>query len=159
MPEKADLDKHRRFAENLQKKGGYWGLFPTADLIGWLLHEGKCVYCDTPLVDTYHMTNGLGGTDHLLPKIKYPELRDDPLNLVPACAGCNGIKRNWDANEQFSPPLYQQEIGGGIKNKDIHDQLVLKAREEVDKKRRKRQQTFPTDQANWANAIRQLQTP
>jgi hypothetical protein len=153
-----DLEKLRRVAENLRKKRGYWAEFPTADLMGWVLHKGQCVYCDAHLADSHNMTNRLGGTDHLLPKTKYPRLRDDPLNLAPVCGGCNGLKRDWDPNSEDLPQLYDPETGGAIDEK-IHALLISRARGRVDKKRKERQVNFPKDDANWADALRQWRTP
>jgi 5-methylcytosine-specific restriction endonuclease McrA len=153
-----DLDKYRRVAVDLRKKGGYWGEFPIADLMGWMLHQGRCVYCDAHLADGHHVTNRLGGTDHLLPKTKYPELRDDPLNLVPACGGCNGLKRDWDPNTEVLPVLYNPESGEAI-DENAHTQLVSRARERVAAKRKERQANFSKDQAKWADALDQWRMP
>lgn len=154
-----DLEKLRRIATDLRKRGGYWGTFPLGDLMGWLLHKGRCVYCDTPLVEPYHMTNGLGGTDHLLPQADYPELDDDPLNLLPVCVGCNGLKRDWDPNTQVSPQLYHSKTGEPVRDEHTCELLISRAREHVDKRRKERQANFPKDQANWSDALGQWSTP
>jgi 5-methylcytosine-specific restriction endonuclease McrA len=158
MPE---LNKLRAIAKDLQdKKGTYWRMFPNLkerpDLIGWLLHEGQCVYCGTDLVEVYHMTMRLGETDHLLPKDKnkYPELEGDVLNLVPACHGCNGLKLNWDPNTD-GPHLYIRENESQIRDENIQRELISRATKYIDGERQKRRVVFRLDQANWLEALRQ----
>lgn len=61
----------------------------------------RCVYCDCHC-------NSFGGhnlmeLDHFRPKTKthFPELKDDPTNLVLACRSCNGKKRDdWPAKKE-----------------------------------------------------------
>ncbi|MFJ5819846.1 HNH endonuclease [Streptomyces sp. NPDC093108] len=47
--------------------------------------DGRCPLCGQRPVSTL---------DHHLPKMLYPALAVDPLNLVPACADCNKLKRD-----------------------------------------------------------------
>ncbi|WP_129856382.1 HNH endonuclease [Streptomyces albidoflavus] len=47
--------------------------------------DGRCPLCGQRPVSTL---------DHHLPKTLYPALVVDPLNLVPACADCNKLKRD-----------------------------------------------------------------
>ena len=103
------------------------------------------------------MRNGLGGTDHLLPKRDYPKLENDPLNFVPACVGCNGLKRDWDPNA-VSPQLYDRENESHIKDEETQRMLISRAREHIDKKRKERETDFPEDQANWLEALKQWRT-
>ncbi len=152
----SDMDKLRRIAEDLGKKGQrYWPAFPTPDLMGWLLHEGQCVYCGTNLIEIRSVTNALGTTDHLLPKGTYPELENAPLNLVPCCTGCNGIKRNWDPNS-VSPPLYDRNTDDGIKNEKTQREFIERAKKYVETKRTEREGEFPADRAFWLEAVQKL---
>lgn len=49
-----------------------------------------CPNCDKDSVVSF---------DHLLPKTKFPEFSDHPLNLMPCCSDCNGRKSaNWIEN-------------------------------------------------------------
>ncbi|WP_139199282.1 HNH endonuclease [Curtobacterium sp. MCBA15_013] len=44
--------------------------------------------------------------DHFLPKSKYPRLALVPLNLVPICSDCNGIKRAYVAKSAANEPIH-----------------------------------------------------
>jgi 5-methylcytosine-specific restriction endonuclease McrA len=91
----------RRIAKALKKKKGYWATFNIVEhLMGWLLHEGQCVYCKTDLIKADYITVGLATTDHLIPRIKRPDLHKDWLNAVPACSRCNGLKRHADPTSE-----------------------------------------------------------
>ena len=163
MPE---FDKLHRLAKQLKdKKGTYWPPMPLPDIMGWLLRGGQCVYCDTPLVEIHKMINRLGETDHLLPKgkykkllvkAKYENLTSDPRNLVPACSGCNSLKRHYDPNTD-GPELYNPENESHI-SEDIQEQLITRARKHVNGERQTRHATFQQDQANWFEALKQWRT-
>jgi 5-methylcytosine-specific restriction endonuclease McrA len=55
----------------------------------------KCVYCGfdgTTSFDTWCSLD----IDHLAPKSKYPNIRDEPANKVVACRACNMDKGQYD---------------------------------------------------------------
>src|SRR4051812_10868814 len=109
-------DNLRRVAKDLRRtgSGGYWSTFCVADLMEWLRKDGICTYCGNSIVDKHHVTNMLGTWDHLLPKVKYPELENHPLNRVPCCTYCNSIKRDWDPNAVGSTLLSESKNNEGI---------------------------------------------
>jgi hypothetical protein len=61
----------------------------------WLRDECKCVYCgENILCDLVRLTSAQ--LDHILPKSKYPDYKEEESNWVLACFCCNQIKRNYD---------------------------------------------------------------
>jgi hypothetical protein len=84
---------------NVNRPGFWWRFGNSEPLVGWLLQRGKCVYCDTDLIEAGYIRNGLAGTDHLLPKKTYPHLKRCSLNMLPACNACNCIKRHMDPSK------------------------------------------------------------
>lgn len=67
----------------------------------WLSHQCKCGYCGENLIaDTGRIFNA--ELDHLLPKTKYPELKEVEHNWVLACRLCNQLKRDFDPWEQLN---------------------------------------------------------
>jgi hypothetical protein len=156
-----DQQKLRRIAEELGKKGRlktgrrYWKEFPVPHLMGWLLHKGHCPYCGENLLDSKSMQNAIGGTDHLLPRCDYPELENDPLNFVPVCAGCNGLKRHWDPNT-CGPILYNRGQEDHIRDEEVQSALIERAKAQIEKRRTERVANFPEDHANWLRALEEL---
>jgi len=76
---------------------GYWGRFSkTHHLMGWLLHHGRCVYCDRDLVGEGYIRDGRATSDHLIPWASWAEGDKDYMNIVPACIDCNAAKGNMD---------------------------------------------------------------
>lgn len=148
-------DKLRGVAQELRAKGGYWATFNVNDLMEWLEHEGTCTYCSASIVDEYHVTNRLGTWDHLLPKAKYLEIENHPLNRVPCCMACNCLKSSWDPNSQVLPRLYEPENGRDI-NTEIQQQLITRSKQYVEKKRAERNANFPSEHANWLAAMSKL---
>lgn len=68
----------------------------------WVRHEYKCGYCgENLLTDLPRMMSSQ--LDHLLPKRKYPYLRD--VEGVLACFRCNQLKRNFDPWKSLTSPV------------------------------------------------------
>lgn len=162
-------DDLREIAQRLKlKRSGsyYWRLFTRIEaLMGWLHHQGQCVYCGVSLIDASLMIGGLVGTDHLLPKHAYPELDftdrrlafRDYLNAVPACNGCNCLKRSWDPNTKVQPQLYKR--GEDIRlNCDMQVELIQRAKQYVAEERKRRNTTHNQDQNNWLAALGEMNT-
>jgi 5-methylcytosine-specific restriction endonuclease McrA len=99
-----------QIAKDLKKRGGFWGKFKIVEhLMGWLFHEGICVYCRADLIEADYITVGLATTDHLIPRVKRPDLDKDWLNAVPACSRCNGLKRHSDPTSEEGPTTAPEE--------------------------------------------------
>ncbi|WP_167351325.1 HNH endonuclease [Collimonas fungivorans] len=54
--------------------------------------QHRCVYCDVLVVEVGGESMNL---DHFRPKNHFPELENDPCNLVLACPKCNQLKSDW----------------------------------------------------------------
>ena len=63
------------------------------DQIISLAHYGTCPFCAHRDVDSI---------DHYLPKDIYPQYSISPINLVPVCSHCNGIKRTNGFDNEFN---------------------------------------------------------
>ncbi|MFF6783872.1 HNH endonuclease [Streptomyces sp. NPDC012510] len=59
--------------------------------------EERCPLCGHGVVRTL---------DHFLPKMMFPALCVDPLNLVPACADCNHVKGESHPTDAETTPLH-----------------------------------------------------
>lgn len=126
--------------------------------MGWILHRGRCVYCGQNLVDASMMVSRLGHVDHLLPKGAYPEVDFQArpvkagvyLNAVPACHGCNLIKRDWDPNTKGGDPLYSVETGMTVK---IQAKLIDRARKHIKEKRDDRTPRFQVEVECWEEVV------
>jgi HNH endonuclease len=140
------MDELRMVAGDLQQQGQYWRSFKRIEhLMGWLYDKGKCVYCDEDLVEKGHTITGSATTDHLLPKRKYIQLDDEPLNAVPACSACNHLKGQWDPNERGDTPALTA---------DLRREFVARARGHIRAKRQKRAAEFQLDLEAWQRALR-----
>jgi 5-methylcytosine-specific restriction endonuclease McrA len=107
----------------LRKKSPYFKEGWNANALQAFIREGgSCVYCGKPLLDTWEAAQ-TATIDHLLPRCSHPEWGWKVENLVPACAECNHIKRNYDPSEQGSTALVLTE--------GIRLGLVCKAREKI----------------------------
>jgi 5-methylcytosine-specific restriction endonuclease McrA len=108
-PDEAELRKvartlKRRSSQNSAegKGSGYWASFSnTNHLMGWLLHRGKCAYCesDLDLIAEGYIRDKRAHSDHLIPSSLCPKGNRDYLNIVPACDVCNSIKWYMDPRE------------------------------------------------------------
>ncbi len=110
----------------LRKKSPYFreGWNPNA-LQAFIRDGGCCAYCGKLLLDMWDAAK-TATIDHLLPRCSYPELGWKVDNLVPACAECNHIKRNYDPSE-----------GGGtalVLTEDIRLGLIGKAKEKINER-------------------------
>jgi hypothetical protein len=74
------------------------------NLARWLRDECRCVYCEKPMLESFITMQFDAQCDHLLPKVIYGELADEPSNLVLACTVCNKVKGSWDPN--LTDPVY-----------------------------------------------------
>jgi len=110
----------------LRKKSPYFseGWNPNA-LKAFIRDGGGCAYCGKPLLDMRDAAK-TATIDHLLPRCSYPELRWKVDNLVPACAECNRIKRNYDPSERGGAALVLTE--------EIRLGLIFKAKEKIDER-------------------------
>lgn len=88
---------------------------------------GCCVYCGSFLLNSWDDAK-TATIDHLLPRCRYPERGWSVENLVPACAECNHIKRNYDPSEEKGEELVITE--------EVRLALVQKAKNEIDKKKK-----------------------
>jgi 5-methylcytosine-specific restriction endonuclease McrA len=147
--EKVNLEQAQRIANELKKKRGYWNSFGWA-LTGWILHEGRCVYCDADLSDPRKLPARLSGHgDHLLPKNEYPELVREELNMVPSCATCNLQKREYDPSEGVH--LTKDDLMYEAKRQE----LIAKARNFILKNNPVKKESFTDgDFADWQEAMR-----
>ncbi|MBF0227888.1 MAG: HNH endonuclease [Desulfobacterales bacterium] len=75
----------------LQQKVG----FNQLTAIVWTRAYGRCEYCKQDLLKN-RLGYATGHIDHLLPKSKYPQYKDEIDNLVLSCSSCNGVKSNYD---------------------------------------------------------------
>ncbi len=72
----------------VKKSGEYYGYAHYKDQIH-IDCKNRCVYCDITLDENGHEGFAL---DHFRPQEKFPDLKNDPHNLVVACAKCNRNK-------------------------------------------------------------------
>lgn len=104
---RCSTEELKRVSMNLSRKKGFWGKFRRiTHLMGWVFHEGRCVYCQADLVYGDYISCGLASTDHLVPKSRRSESFDPDgnwENLVPACSRCNGLKRHQDPSSEEGP--------------------------------------------------------
>lgn len=89
----------------------------------------ECAYCDRKFMDDYD-THVMWVNDHILPKSKYPEYVDDPLNHVSACYSCNRIKGRFDPNHVA--PVFKD---GENLTQEIRRLLIDRARAHIVGKR------------------------
>jgi len=149
-------------AEWLSGQTEYWGSFrvnrkdkpePLAHLMGWLKHEGHCVYCGKNLVGDAETLRHAATTDHLLPKGEYPELDSDPLNAVPACGVCNSLKRAYDPNKHLG--VYRK--GSGCLTPEQQERLIEDVKESCLKtKTAERDSNFEDNFNSWKEALERL---
>jgi hypothetical protein len=85
---------------------------------------GSCVYCGTPLLDSYGVSK-TATIDHLLPSCKYRSRGWSVDNLVPACATCNRIKLDYDPSEGGGEGLVITEV--------VRLSLISKVKEEIER--------------------------
>jgi len=85
---------------------------------------GCCVYCGTKLWDVFGVASC---GDHLLPKSVYPDLAENVDNLVPACADCNSLKRDFDPSERKGMERAITE--------EIRLEFVRRAKEKIEERR------------------------
>jgi hypothetical protein len=68
----------------------------------------RCVYCDIKLDECGHEGFAL---DHFRPQEKFPDLKNDPKNLVVACSKCNRSKSShWPVDKKLEV-TYLGEMG------------------------------------------------
>lgn len=147
----------RRVADELFWSGGYWNALPVEALMGWLLHGGKCVYCDKDLVGYEQITGGKGTIDYLLPHHIYPELDfmnpDNPcayLNAVPACGECRSLKGSDDTNTEVSPQLYGT---GRPLTVETQRALIERGKNHVEVAKVMWHISYEADVRNWDHAL------
>jgi len=102
-----------RIALALKKRSDYFSSGWNINFLQAFIRDGGCcVYCGIDVMNEFCMACG----DHLLPKRHYPALAQNVDNLVPACAHCNVIKKDYDPSERkgmeivFTEPVRQSLI-------------------------------------------------
>jgi hypothetical protein len=90
-----------------------------------------------------------------LPKSKYPELVEHPLNKVVCCMACNLLKGRWDPNLALHPP-YNQEKGWDPSNKELQKHFIDSAMKHIELKRKERLQNFHQEKGNWERILKKL---
>jgi hypothetical protein len=86
----------------------------------------RCVYCGVDLLKDGDFSDGdifkyFSHFDHLLPKSKYPELKDEKSNMVLSCVPCNRRKRNRDPNKDVNTYI----LGSGRALEDEERQMFI----------------------------------
>ncbi len=92
----------------------------------------------------------------MLPKKIYPELDDDPLNLVPTCVPCQGLKSDWDPNT-VQPQLYAANENR-IRDEETQRTFILRAKEEIGNRPKRRVDDFVNGRGleNWVEALERV---
>ncbi len=71
--------------------------------------QKRCVYCDIQLSE--HGYEGMQ-LDHFRPQIRFPDLKDDPTNLLLACPKCNRLKwHHWPGDHASKEHSHSGSIG------------------------------------------------
>ena len=92
-------------------------------LQAFIREEGRCVYCGKELWKVYGIASC---GDHLLPRSMYPDLEQNPDNLVPACAECNSIKGAYDPSDKKGMERAITE--------EVRLEFIRKCKAEIDRK-------------------------
>lgn len=101
-----EAEELKRLARELKRTQRYFWAWNLRSLQAFIRDGGVCAYCGNALLETYGV---ISATDHLLPKTKYPERRNDISNLVPSCGECNATKREFDPCGGKPPELLNTE--------------------------------------------------
>lgn len=105
---------------------------PSWHLEIWLRDNCHCVYCGCDLLQNRDITYSFYCYDHVLPKNKYPLLRDSIWNKVLACHSCNSWKgKTFDPAGEEIPPT-----------EEYRDGLIERARRHVERKRATAAESF-----------------
>jgi hypothetical protein len=115
----------------------------------WLRYRGLCVYCESDLFSSSDTLFGMGCTDHLLPRTRYPELAYEYLNAVPCCHRCNWLKGRWDPNRNGKERYVR---GSGVLTEVDHGELLYRARVHVRHRLEERGLEFTSIEAAWRTA-------
>jgi hypothetical protein len=102
---------------------------------------GRCVYCGIDVMNESCVACG----DHLLPKRFYPTLAENVDNLVPACAHCNVIKKDYDPSERRGLEIALTE--------PVRQSLIDKSKAEIIRRKSEYAHGFETDKAAFTQAI------
>jgi hypothetical protein len=102
---------------------------------------GHCVYCGIDVMNEFCIACG----DHLLPKRLYPALAENVDNLVPACAHCNVIKKDYDPSERKGMEIVLTE--------PVRHSLIDKSKAEIMKRKSAYVSGFETGKAAFTQAI------
>jgi hypothetical protein len=129
-------------ARTLKKEApDYFGTWVLPFLAAWIRDGGLCVYCGLDLVAPPEPERA---TDHVLPEGRYPALRRDLRNLVPACLDCNGLKRDLDPSEGHEVDLDDE---------DARKNLLAVARTEIAARRAARDAGAEAARARFRAAV------
>ena len=95
--------------------------------------QNRCVYCDILLAE--HGFEGMQ-LDHFRPQKFFPDLADDPINLLLACPKCNRLKwYHWPCEKDKDAHPYDGSNGFiNPFDENRFDYLVVKPSGEIDEK-------------------------
>jgi len=102
---------------------------------------GRCVYCGKEVMDEFCVACG----DHLLPKRLYPSLSENVDNLVPACANCNSIKKDYDPSDGKG--------SGMVLTEAIRESLIEKGKALITERKNQYLQDFRACEAAFRQAV------
>ncbi len=120
----SSAEELQRIAMALRKHSRYFKGWNINGLQAFIRDGGCCVYCGKPLLEKYGVASA---ADHLLPKSEYPELAEEPTNLVPACADCNHLKHYYDPSDGKGKEF--------VITDEVRLNLIVKAKEDLDRKK------------------------
>ena len=100
----------------------------------WLQSNFHCEYCGVDLLSNLPVLDG-ADSDHLLPKAKYPHLRNVLSNYVMTCASCHKLKGKFDPAQDDT----QFQTCTNLTETD-RNELINRVRERVKDRRQTREQ-------------------
>jgi hypothetical protein len=131
-----------RIALALRKRSDYFSSGWNINFLQAFIRDGgRCVYCGVDVMNEFCVACG----DHLLPKRSYPALAQNVDNLVPACAHCNIIKKDYDPSE-----------GKGIEivlTDPVRQSLIDKSKAKIISRKNEYASGFRSDEAAFRQAI------
>ncbi len=97
--------------------------------------KGKCTYCGTDLFFNL-LTYYSGDMEHILPKSKYPELKQNDLNYVVSCRVCNQSKgrKNFLTKDEEKNPIAMLT--------EHREELINRIKEYIKTKKQEKEKTY-----------------
>ena len=99
-----------------------------------------CEYCRRDILELFEYFR-FSETDHLLPKSKYPKLKEVESNHVLSCQTCNILKRNWDPNKNTDGSLLVAADAERLTDEE-RKELITRAKRYVDQVRQAKEAEF-----------------